>query len=89
MVTLFDERLKSQYEASPEELERRERAYDLNMKREIIEGAMESGHDFFLNLSVLLNPPQEIMNKCDDIKSWLEDLEKDVIKDLEELEGRQ
>ena len=86
MITLFDERLKSQYEASPKELERREKVYDLHEKADNIRNAWDSWQDFNKGLH-LLDPPQEIIEAWDKITPWLKELGEDTLKDLEELEG--
>jgi hypothetical protein len=87
MTTKLDESLKSQYEASPEELGRRERVYDLYKKADIIGNSWDSWRDFNKCLHGL-NPPQEIIETWDKITPWLKELGENTLKELEELEGR-
>jgi hypothetical protein len=84
MTILIDERLKSQYEASPEELERREKVYDLSVKGENIGNAWDSWHEFNQDFHKL-NPPQEIIDAWDKITPWLKDLGENTLKEIEEL----
>jgi len=85
MTTPIDERLKSQYEASPEELERREKVYDLNVKRENIGNAWDSWREFNRDFHKL-NPPQEIVDAWDKITPWFKDLGENTLKEIEESE---
>jgi hypothetical protein len=87
VTTLFDERLKSQYEAGPEELERREKVYDLREKADNIRNAWDSWQEFNKCLHSL-NPPQEIVDAWDKIRPWLKELGEETLKNIEELEGR-
>lgn len=63
--------MKSQYEASPEELEQREADWNQEERRDDIRAAQDAWSDFNATLHHL-GPPPEIIEAWDQVKPWIE-----------------
>lgn len=78
--------MKSQYEASPEELTRREEIAGLEEEADMVRGAWDAWSDFNAALHSL-NPPTELVAVWDRFKPWLNSRAETIVATIDAMKG--